>query len=589
MNRHVSRLISLLALFVLTGCNETYVPDKIDDKEFITKEFLDFTKEEPNSNVFGPSDGYSNGDPFGCTWSKDNVSYDEDNGMNLFISKKDDIYYGGEMKSLTPDGLFLGGYFSTVMKPSEVNGTASTFFLYTDDPHDEIDIEFLGKDTTKVQFNFFVNGEGGHEYWYDLGFDASEDFHTYGFYWDISKIIWYVDNQPVYEVIGDVPSHMMRLYTNFWMGNKDNAGIMGWMEEIKDSDLPAMCSYKQINYADLDGNPRVVPSKDSEEEFIPENAISVYNLGFSSNAHYTVTKQEDRYDISFVQEEGMYHYIAPDGYAQIKFGEPKYGLIKVKNLSDFDYDFCISYYSSTNDYAGLDGVVTSEKGTSYLRKKGSTCLYYNLGAGDVATFKSLLIEGITKFSKMNIFCAPNSDTIGAFSILDWYIYDVDPQDNVIPDEVTKISLMDKSYYGAYTVDTVDGVHNVSFSQSPNAFKDLKVENPQEIGINEPKYSVIKVKNTSSYAYDFTLTFRDVSNAYMTTGGVVLESSDKTSTYAKHGSTAEYFNLGVNDTATLKVFINEAATSFKLIQIIVEPKTKTDISGSFQILDWYIAQ
>ena len=27
-------------------------------------------------------------------------------------------------------------------------------------PHDEIDIEFLGKDTTHVQFNFFVDGKG---------------------------------------------------------------------------------------------------------------------------------------------------------------------------------------------------------------------------------------------------------------------------------------------------------------------------------------------------------------------------------------------------------------------------------------------
>ena len=589
MKRHATRLVSLLSLFVLTGCGYTYIPDVVENKEFITKEFLDFTKEEPNSQVFGASDGYGNGDPFGCDWSKDNVSFDEENGMNLYVSKNGDTYYGGEMKTLTPDGLFSGGYFSTVMKPSNVTGTASTFFLYTGDPHDEVDIEFLGKDTTKVQFNYFVNGQGGHEYWYDLGFDASEDYHSYGFYWDISKIIWYVDDKPVYEVMGDVPSHMMRMYTNFWIGNKSNPGIMGWMGNTKDEDLPAICSYKKINFADMDGNPREVPSKDPKDEFNPDYVVSMYELGFSSNAHHTVTKKTDSYEVTFTQEEGMYHYIAPDGYAQLKFGEPKYAEIKVKNLSDFAYDFCISYYNSTNEYVGLDGIVTSENGTSYLRKKGSTCLYYYFGAGDTATFKSTLADGITKFSKMNIFCAPNSNTTGSFAIYDWYVYDVDPQDNKTPEEVSTISLMDKSYYGNYQVETVDGVHNVTFSQSPNAFKDLKVENPQDIEIHEPKYSVIKVKNTSNYAYDFTLTFRDVSNSYMTTGGVVLESVDSTTTYAKHGSTAEYFNLGVGDTATLKVFINEAATSFKLIEIIVEPKIQTEITGTFQILDWYIAQ
>lgn len=40
---------------------------------------------------------------------------------------------------------------------------------------DEIDVEVLGKDTTKVQFNYYTNGTGNHEYLYDLGFDASED------------------------------------------------------------------------------------------------------------------------------------------------------------------------------------------------------------------------------------------------------------------------------------------------------------------------------------------------------------------------------------------------------------------------------
>lgn len=46
-----------------------------------------------------------------------------------------------------------------------------------------IDIEILGKDTTKVQLNYYTDGVGKHEYMYDLGFDSSEAFHTYGFDW----------------------------------------------------------------------------------------------------------------------------------------------------------------------------------------------------------------------------------------------------------------------------------------------------------------------------------------------------------------------------------------------------------------------
>ena len=57
----------------------------------------------------------------------------------------------------------------------------------------------LGKDTTKVQFNYYTNGVGNHEYMYDLGFDASEGYHTYGFDWQKDSITWYVDGKAVYS------------------------------------------------------------------------------------------------------------------------------------------------------------------------------------------------------------------------------------------------------------------------------------------------------------------------------------------------------------------------------------------------------
>ena len=37
------------------------------------------------------------------------------------------------------------------------------------------DVEILGKDTTKLQTNYFTDGVGGHETVISLGFDASAD------------------------------------------------------------------------------------------------------------------------------------------------------------------------------------------------------------------------------------------------------------------------------------------------------------------------------------------------------------------------------------------------------------------------------
>lgn len=188
-----------------------------------------------------PSDGWSNGSVFNVWWAGSNVTYN-DGQMQLNISPAgDDVeqdYYGGEMRT----GLYYGyGDYSVSMKPSKDEGTASTFFTCTGpydinadgepNPWDEIDIEFLGKDTTGVQFNYYVDGQGGHEYWYELGFDASEEFHEYGFRWEEDSITWFVDGEAVYSVNtednGPMPSTPGRILMNFWCGTADAEGWMG--------------------------------------------------------------------------------------------------------------------------------------------------------------------------------------------------------------------------------------------------------------------------------------------------------------------------------------------------------------------------
>lgn len=186
------------------------------------------------------SDGWSNGGVFNVWWTGSNVTY-TDGQLHLGISEAGDEveqdYYGGEVRT----GLYYGyGDYSVKMKPSKTEGTASTFFTCTGpydiangepNPWDEIDIEFLGKDTTGVQFNYYVDGQGGHEYWYELGFDASEEFHEYGFRWEEDSITWFVDGEAVYSVNtednGPMPSTPGRILMNYWCGTEDAEGWMG--------------------------------------------------------------------------------------------------------------------------------------------------------------------------------------------------------------------------------------------------------------------------------------------------------------------------------------------------------------------------
>jgi len=125
---------------------------------------------------------------------------------------------------------YLYGRFETVMKPAKASGVISAFFLYRFDPWQEIDTEFVGRDTSRILLNVFYNpGEEGDLYNYgyrgtpvlvDLGFDASEDFHRYAVEWDVDEIRWFVDGVLIHKRSAGRPTpipHLpMRFHINVW-------------------------------------------------------------------------------------------------------------------------------------------------------------------------------------------------------------------------------------------------------------------------------------------------------------------------------------------------------------------------------------
>lgn len=220
--------------FVPVACSCT----PIEAPEFEIKKIIDFA-DGANTDVFFASDGWNNGGSFNVEWDASAVTYEDDVAKLSVIEAPESAtkpYYGAELRSAK---WYHYGYYSVSMKPSNVPGSVSTFFTYTGpselgadgeaNPWDEIDIEFLGTDTTRVQFNYYVDGNNtkkGHEKWYDLGFDASEAFHTYGFLWEKDRITWYVDNEPVYQVEREdsaegIPETPSRIMMSHWVVNED--------------------------------------------------------------------------------------------------------------------------------------------------------------------------------------------------------------------------------------------------------------------------------------------------------------------------------------------------------------------------------
>lgn len=190
---------------------------------------------------------WSNGSMFNNTWRPENVTF-KDGIMTLTIDGDEEgNYYGGEWRTQKFNSY---GTYTVSMKPFKNPGVVSSFFTYTgpsdNNPWDEIDIEFLGKDTTKVQFNYFTNGVGGHEYIHDLGFDASENFHEYAFKWEPEKITWYVDGQEVHTATENIPNTPGKIMTNAWNG----IGVDEWLEPY-DGVYPLYAQYDFIDYVPL--------------------------------------------------------------------------------------------------------------------------------------------------------------------------------------------------------------------------------------------------------------------------------------------------------------------------------------------------
>ncbi len=202
---------------------------------------------------FEISDGWTNGSMFNVTWRAANCTFENDH-MQLKIDRDTDTskgipYSGAEYRS---KNFYSYGRYEVSMKAIKNDGVVSSFFTYTgpsdNNPWDEIDVEILGKDTTKVQFNYFTNGVGNHEYLYDLGFDASEGFHTYAFEWYADKIVWYVDGVEAYTATENIPSTPGKIMMNAWCGT----GVDSWLNAFDDTNLPLTAEYDRVSYSEFE-------------------------------------------------------------------------------------------------------------------------------------------------------------------------------------------------------------------------------------------------------------------------------------------------------------------------------------------------
>jgi endo-1,3-1,4-beta-glycanase ExoK len=209
-----------------------------------------------------PSVGFGNGNWQKADWANrgvfnvgfrpDHVKLDQE---RITLNLDDEDSYGfpftsGEYRTRR---VFGYGRYDVRMKVPRQSGIISSFFIYTGPadgtPHDEIDIEFLGRDTRKVQFNYHSAGQGGNEKLHDLGFDAADDFHDYGFEWRADFIAWFVDGVEVVRLTEDmtgvpIPTHRGKIMMNLWTGTPE---VEDWLGPFAFAE-PLRAHYKDVRF-----------------------------------------------------------------------------------------------------------------------------------------------------------------------------------------------------------------------------------------------------------------------------------------------------------------------------------------------------
>lgn len=94
------------------------------------------------------------------------------------------------------------GRYEAVLQPARGSGLVTGFFVYTGayygTRHDEIDMEFLGRDTRAVLLSWFTGGKRRSRL-VQLGFDAADAPRRYAFEWETDRIRWFARGQLLHE------------------------------------------------------------------------------------------------------------------------------------------------------------------------------------------------------------------------------------------------------------------------------------------------------------------------------------------------------------------------------------------------------
>lgn len=200
------------------------------------------------------SDGWTNGPHQACHWSSRAVGV---TGGQLELSFLPAAGPGGQhlCGEVQTRAIHGHGTFEARLTAEAVSGMNSAFFTYIGPvhgkPHDEIDIEILGRDGPVVSLNRFVAGQPITPVELPV---ANGVPVTVAFRWAPDRITWYLDGQPIHEEMAPLPQTPQKIYFSIWATET----LTGWMGPFAVPQAPVVLRVDWVGFTPL-GAPCAFP------------------------------------------------------------------------------------------------------------------------------------------------------------------------------------------------------------------------------------------------------------------------------------------------------------------------------------------
>ncbi|WP_176556233.1 family 16 glycosylhydrolase [Rubellimicrobium rubrum] len=198
------------------------------------------------------SDGWSNGGWMACTWASRMVDV-TDGVLRLTLSPAEAGSEDWLCAEVQTQARYHYGTYEARIRTDEGSGVNAAFFTYIgpvhEQPHDEIDVEILTRDTGSFDVNTYKDGEPHYGATVPLRISSNSDFHTYSFVWEPDKIRWFVDGELVHTAAGpDLPQTPQKIYLSHW----NSRTLTDWMGPFVDPQRPLVMQVDWLSYTPPD-------------------------------------------------------------------------------------------------------------------------------------------------------------------------------------------------------------------------------------------------------------------------------------------------------------------------------------------------